>query len=184
MKNIKVYYWIPALAAALMMLAGCQKQDPAAVVKQRAVERWSLLAEGHPVKAYEYLSPGYRTTHTLDQYVAFVATARLKWRSARVVKQECEAEVCTVHLIVESTVPATLANTPRDLQLQTPLTEQWIASGGQWYFLPDAAGTASPAAGSAAQNGVNPAGAALAPVPPPAQSASDPAPPPPSDAGK
>lgn len=183
MKNIKVYYWIPALAAALLTLAGCHKQDPAAIVKQRAVERWSLLAEGHPVKAYEYLSPGYRTTHTLDQYVAYVATARLKWKSARVVKQECEAEVCSVHLIVESTVPATLANTPRDLQLQTPLTEQWMASDGQWYFLPDAH-IAPPVAGAATPAGGNSAAALQAPAPAPAQPASGAAPPPSGDPGK
>ena len=184
MKNIKVYYWIPALAAALMTIAGCHKQDPAAIVQQRAVERWNLLIESHPVKAYEYLSPGYRTTHTLDQYVAYVATARLRWKSAKVVQQQCEAEVCTVHLIVESTVPATLANAPRDLQLQTPLTEQWISSDGQWYFLPDSHIT-PPVAGAAAQAGGNqPAAALQAPVPAPVQSTSGAAQPPSGDPGK
>lgn len=179
MKNVKVYYWIPALVLALMTFAGCQKQDPATIVPQRAIERWDLLIASHPVKAYEYLSPGYRSTHTLDQYVAYVATSRIKWKSARVVQQQCEAEVCTVHLMVKSTVPATLASTTRDLQLETPLTEQWIASDGQWYFLPDSKG-APAAAGPAAHNGGNQAGAALqAPLPPPMPPASAP---PPADA--
>ncbi|MGH9759134.1 MAG: hypothetical protein ACRD4M_15460 [Candidatus Acidiferrales bacterium] len=178
MKNIKVYYWIPAIA--LLLIAGCQRQDPARIVQQRALERWNLLIESHPVKAYDYLSPGYRSTHTLDQYVAFVATARLKWKSAKVVQAQCETEVCSVRLIVESTVPATVANTPRDLQLQTPLTEKWIASDGQWYFLPDSR-VVSPAVAPAAHNGINQPGAVL-PVPVPTQPA--PAPPPPGNAGK
>ena len=186
MKNVKVYYWIPALAAALALIAACQRQDPAAIVQQRAVERWNLLIEGHPVKAYEYLSPGYRTTHTLDQYVAFVATARLKWKSAKVLpQQQCEAEVCTVHLIVESTVPAMLANAPRDLQLQTPLTEQWVSSDGQWYFLPDSPITPPSAAGVAAQAGGNlPAAALQAPFPAPVQPPSGAAQPQSGDLGK
>ncbi|TLY51502.1 MAG: hypothetical protein E6K53_07080 [Gammaproteobacteria bacterium] len=109
MKNIKIYLWIVAAVMVPLLVAGCRK-DPEKIVPQRALERWNLLINHSPVKAYEYLSPGYRETHTLDQYVAFIGTARLKWKSVAVASQQCESEVCTVILTVKSTIPAQLMN--------------------------------------------------------------------------
>lgn len=184
MKNVKVYYFATAIAVAATVISGCQKQDPGAIVKQRAVERWNLLVERHAVKAYEYLSPGYRETHELEQYVAFVASAPLKWQSAKVLDQQCDAELCTVHLTVTSAIPGQLAGITHDIEHEAPVTEHWVSSGGQWYFLPDApaklsshgavAGEATQApqgsssAPAAAAPAVAPVGQA-APTPPPAQ---------------
>ena len=136
MKNTKVYLTI-AMLASLMGAAGCQKQDATSVVQRRALERWNLLVTHQPVKAYDYLSPGYRATHTLDQYVAFIATARLKWKDVRIESQKCDAETCTVNLIVKSDIPGQLINASRDIEHEAPVSEHWIASEGQWYFLPD-----------------------------------------------
>jgi len=137
MKNVKVYYFSAAIAVVAALIAGCQKQDPGAVVRQRAVERWNLLVEHHAVKAYDYLSPGYRETHSLEQYVAFISTARLKWQSAKVLDQQCDAELCTVHLIVTAAIPGQLAGVTHDIEHEAPVTEHWVASDGQWYFLPN-----------------------------------------------
>ena len=136
MKNIKIYLWIVAAVMVPLLVAGCRK-DPEKIVPQRALERWNLLINHSPVKAYEYLSPGYRETHTLDQYVAFIGTARLKWKSVAVASQQCESEVCTVILTVKSTIPAQLMNGTKDVELEGPVTEHWVLSEGQWYFLPD-----------------------------------------------
>ncbi len=137
MKNAKVYYWIPVLALTVATLTACQKQDAATVVQQRAAERWKLLIADQPIKAYDYQTPGYRSIHTLDQYVAFVGTSKVKWKDVKVVRGQCDAEICTVNLIVDATVPAVLAQTPHDLKLQSPIVERWIVSDGQWYFLPE-----------------------------------------------
>ena len=75
--NKKIRLLAFALVALAAAMTGCQKQDPASVVQRRAAERWNLLVSHEPIKAYDYLSPGYRATHTLDQYVAFIATTRL-----------------------------------------------------------------------------------------------------------
>lgn len=136
MKNKKVYLPALFLGAALVALAGCHK-EPGEVVKQRAIERWDALVNHHAVKAYEYLSPGYRSTHSLEQYVAFVATAKLQWKSASVDELQCEAEVCTVKLTVHSVIPGAVIHAPRDIQHEAPVSEKWVLSEGQWYFLPD-----------------------------------------------
>ena len=106
-------------------------------VHQRAVERWDLLSSHQPIKAYEYLSPGYRSTHTLDQYVAFVATASVRWKSAKVDSVKCEEEVCKVKLTVTSIIPGSALKRPEDYEFPGPVEEKWISSEGQWYLLPD-----------------------------------------------
>ena len=171
MKNRKVFFFASVLIAVLGV-AACQKQDPASVVQRRALERWNLLTTHQPVKAYDYLSPGYRATHTLDQYVAFVATARLRWKEAKVDGQKCDAEACTVSLTIKSEIPGQLINTPRDLETDTPVVEHWIASDGQWYFLPDSriqpadvSATAQPTAPVVANPAANPTTVQPTPAP-------------------
>lgn len=137
MNKTKVSYLACGIGMSLLVLAGCSK-DPAEAVRQRAVERWDLLGGRHAVKAYDYLSPGYRSTHTLEQYVAFVATSRVRWKSAKVDSVKCDDDVCTAKLTVLSAVPGSAINRPTDLELQSPVTEKWVRSDGQWFFLPDA----------------------------------------------
>lgn len=137
MRNAKIYLYALTLGAFAVVAAGCQKQDPASVVHRRASERWNLLVSHEPVKAYEYLSPGYRATHTLDQYVAFIATARVHWKEAKIQSQKCDTESCTVDLTVKSVIPGQMVNAPHDIEHEAPVVEHWILSGGEWYFLPD-----------------------------------------------
>ena len=137
MKNTKTLAFAGAISMALLAIAGCHKSDPAEIVRQRAQERWELLVKRSGFKAYDYLSPGYRTTHTIEQYITFVATARLQWKSATVDSVKCEDETCTVKLTVVSAVPGAMLKLPKDLEYPAPVTETWVQSEGQWYFLPD-----------------------------------------------
>ena len=50
---------------SVLLAAGCGKKDPTEAVRQRASERWDLLTGKHAVKAYDYLTPGSRSPHTL-----------------------------------------------------------------------------------------------------------------------
>jgi len=154
--KIKYALSLAAILIAVLGVAGCQKQDPASVVQRRALERWNLLITHQPVKAYEYLSPGYRATHTLDQYVAFIGTARLRWKEAKVDTQKCDADACTVNLTIKSDIPGQLIRAPRDIEHEAPVVEHWIASDGQWYFLPDSR-LGSAEASATAQPGQMPA---------------------------
>lgn len=135
-KKIKVPFLTCSTALLLLALAGCHK-DPAEAVRQRAGERWDLLASHQAVKAYDYLSPGYRSTHTLEQYIAFVATASVRWKSAKVDSVQCEDEVCKVKLTVISIIPGSAVKRPTDLEFSSPVEEKWISGEGQWYLLPD-----------------------------------------------
>jgi hypothetical protein len=147
MKKTKTLVLACGIASVLLFSAGCSQKDPVEIVRQRAGERWDLLAQRKALKAYEYLSPGYRTTHTLEQYVAFVATARLQWKSATVDSVKCEEDVCTAKLTVVATLPSALLKLQKDVDYPSPVTEKWIRSDGQWYFLPDSIGAGQGLAG-------------------------------------
>ena len=125
------------VAVATLLVAACGKKEPAEIVRQRAVERWNLVANQQLVKAYDYLSPGYRATHTLEQYVAFIATSRVRWKSANIDAIKCEEDVCTAKLTVVSVLPGALLQRPSDMEYASPIDEKWIFSDGQWYFLPE-----------------------------------------------
>ncbi len=137
MKNKKIYFALSVLSLAALMLSGCGHKDPVATVKQRADERWKLLFDHHAVQAYEYLSPGFRSTHTVDQYVGFIAGSHVQWQSAKVETPVCDEDVCTVRVFVTSIVPGRFSGLPRDITSEAPVVEHWVASDGQWYFLPD-----------------------------------------------
>lgn len=137
MTRIKTLVLAGGIGMSLLLATGCSSKDPAELVRQRAVERWDLLAGKHAVKAYDYLSPGYRSTHTLEQYVAFVATARISWKSAKVDSVQCETDVCTAKLVVVAIVPGAVMQRPSDMEYPSPIVEKWVRSEGQWYFLPE-----------------------------------------------
>jgi len=75
--------------------------------------------------AYEFLSPGSRAVTPLAVYKGKLKPGM--WRSAKVRSVECEADVCSVNLLIEYDVRAAKG-------IQTPLTEKWIIeSGNAWY---------------------------------------------------
>lgn len=139
----------PITAAAMALLAaavlsGCQatggKRADTGVatettIEARAEQRWKYLIAKQPEKAYEYLSPGYRSANTREIYAAAIAIRPVTWKGASVVKAECETELCEVFLTLdyEAIIPGAGG---KPIQTFAPLREKWIKSGGQWYFLP------------------------------------------------
>ena len=137
MKTNRTLILASCLAVSVSFFAGCGKKEPSDIVRQRATDRWNLVSSQQLVKAYDYLSPGYRATHTLEQYIAFIATSRVRWKSASVDAIKCEEDVCSVKLTVVSSLPGAVLQRPSDMEYAAPLDEKWILSDGQWFFLPE-----------------------------------------------
>ncbi|HEX7917668.1 MAG TPA: hypothetical protein VF497_18095 [Rudaea sp.] len=171
MSRIKTLFLASGIGLLLLLTAGCGSKDSAELVGQRAVERWDLLAGKHAVKAYDYLSPGYRSTHTLEQYVAFIATARMQWKSAKVDSVQCESDICTAKLTVVAILPGAVIQRPSDMEYPAPVVEKWVRSDGQWFFLPDSKIDAKNVVDQAA----SPAAPASTLAPEPAKDAAPPA---------
>ena len=126
-----------AAAPVAVLLAGCagQPREPEDV-KARAQQRWDLLIAGEHKQAYEYLTPGYRTTVGADQYDARLRTRTVKWLSTQVHGAECETEdVCTVKTTLNFEVQMPIPGIGKQRSFQ-PLNEKWLLNDGVWYFLP------------------------------------------------
>ena len=95
------------------------------MVTARAKTRWDAIVKGDLDTAYGYMSPASRQVTTLEKYKANIR--RDAFRDAKVDNVTCEADACTVRLLVTY-------DHPRMKGITTPILESWIIEGGQaWY---------------------------------------------------
>jgi hypothetical protein len=122
------------LAASLLALAGCADKSNPDNVDRRAVERWNDLIAHQAEKAYDYLSPGYRTTQTRENYASAMNNRPVQWKAAKFKNKKCEADRCTV--AIDVTYSLTVPNVGKAMQASSVQSETWILVKGAWYFLP------------------------------------------------
>jgi hypothetical protein len=124
-----------ALAALLLVLAGCADKANPDNVDRRSVERWNYLIAHQAEKAYDYLTPGFRATQPRDAYASAMNTRPVQWKSVKFIGKECDADRCKVRLDVTYAIkmPTSAAALTEASHIQT---ETWILVNGGWYFLP------------------------------------------------
>ncbi|HEY6828270.1 MAG TPA: hypothetical protein VI259_15530 [Gemmatimonadaceae bacterium] len=126
---------LAGLLTACAGLGGLSADAPAEVkrdaVAARAKARWERLIDRDVAAAYEYLSPASRATTPLDLYKAKHKVGM--YRSAKVDDVKCEADKCTVRLSVTYEYRVKGASNP--MTVTTPVTEEWIISKGQAWFV-------------------------------------------------
>ncbi len=127
---------LAALAAvAVLALAGCTDKADPSNVDRRAVERWNYLIAHQAEKAWDYLTPGYRSTRTKESWAQAMNTRPVQWKEAKFKDKECDAERCKVRVDVNYSVKMPgLAGTGTNATRTQG--ETWILVDGQWYFLP------------------------------------------------
>lgn len=100
-----------------------------ALVKQRSEERWKFLVVRNFEKAYEFLTPSYRTLKTPDEYRGTFGNGA-NWKNPMVESVQCENdERCTVTIKLDVVVVASGFYKP----IQSNLTEIWLKEEGQWW---------------------------------------------------
>ena len=136
----KVYFARFVAAAMIAAVAGCAtvpaKEEDNSIIKERAVTRWNLLIAHKADQAYDYLSPGFRSTISREKYADEMNQRGVHWDKVNYVSQECEATTCKVRLLVDYRI--TLKGSVGTVKSMAPLVETWIKTDGKWYFLPDA----------------------------------------------
>lgn len=126
-----------ALAGTFGALTGCAgvggrisadapAEKKVELVSVRATERWKALIAGNMEQAYGFLSPASRQVTSFDQYKARV-NPRM-FRKAEIESVRCEAEVCTVRMLV--TYDHRLMK-----GITTPLEEAWILENGRYWYV-------------------------------------------------
>ena len=138
MKSKKVYFAQGGILLALLALAGCMtavKNEDSSVIGKRAVERWDFLIAHQAEKAYDFLTPGYRTTKTREAYAQEMNNRGIRWSKVGFGSQQCEVDICHVHLTVDYRV--NLGGPAGNTKAMGFVAETWIKAAGRWYFLPE-----------------------------------------------
>ncbi len=131
-----------ACAAVAALVVGCASggvrggSSPDAI-DALSVQRWEFLIARQADKAYDLLSPGYRSTRTREAYAAAMNSRPINWKKVTFVKKECEAERCEVFLLVDHTIRLPGIGIAKPQEAFAPLRETWIRSAGRWYYLPN-----------------------------------------------
>ncbi len=103
-------------------------------LERRVVERWNLLIAGDYTGAYDYFTPGYRSTRTAEAFAASAKPAIMTWRSIEWRGANCETpDSCLVSLLLSYSVQIAGAGTVPAI---TEVKERWMRIGGDWHHLP------------------------------------------------
>jgi hypothetical protein len=105
-------------------------------IEQRAMDRWSELFNGDMIEAYEYLSPGYRSSVSLQQYMSSLLLLRVKWTGARYIESECAETSCKVKISLDFTVHGAVPGV-KSFDGTQEIDESWVKVDGNWYFVPN-----------------------------------------------
>lgn len=110
--------------------------QPSADLKERALERWALLIANRGAEAFQYLTPGYRSNKTAEQYGAEMGARPVKWKELGVNSVTCQDDdSCEVSLWSESEVKLSVAMGSNSVF--GGHLEEWLKIDGVWYYLPN-----------------------------------------------
>ena len=130
MKSISAF----ALAALLLVIAGCADKASPDNVDRRSVERWNFLIAHQAEKAYDYLTPGFRATQSRENYAASMNNRPVQWKSVQFNHKQCDADRCKVDVDVAYSILMPGVTMPS--AIVSTQSETWILVDGNWYFLP------------------------------------------------
>lgn len=131
-----------ALATLLvLLLAACASgggttgATPEAQVKQRAAERWKLLIDKQPDKAWDYLSAGAQSAKAREAYAQEMLARPVHWLAAEPLEAQCTESRCDLRIRVDYEVKmpgigGVMSEAP------SYLYERWILQDGRWVHVP------------------------------------------------
>jgi len=128
--------WFTLVASGF--LAACDPmgeaaQAPQDLVKARAEQRWQAMVAGEYEKAYEFLSPGFRSRVSAKEFRGRFE-GRTEWTGADIQGVECEDDLCVATVVARFRFLGAHPFPPYDGE--TAEKENWIRSEGQWWHVP------------------------------------------------
>lgn len=126
-----------AVLLAVMLLSACAATgSKAESVEDRANARWDALFDGNIGTAYGYLTPGFRSSVSLEQYQRALAVAPVKWTSAKYISSKCDETRCDVKMLVTITVKNAVPGV-KSFDAKDYIDETWILVNGKWFMVPE-----------------------------------------------
>jgi len=131
------YSFLLGLVCCLLLLSACATNlRTEEILESRATARWNALLSGDFAGAYEFLSPGYRSSVTSAQYQRSVLLKRVKWTNARYVESNCTETTCKVKISLNYTLYGALPGVKSFDGTQT-IEESWVLVKANWYLVPE-----------------------------------------------
>ena len=128
--------FIGAICSLLLLSACATTVNEESSIEKRATERWDTLLGGDLTGAYEYLSPGYRSSVSSMQYQRALLLQPIKWTSASYKDSDCEDAVCKVKISLGYTVYGALPGV-KSYSGVKGIEESWVLVDGNWYLVPE-----------------------------------------------
>jgi len=105
-------------------------------IEKRVTARWSAVLSDDLASAYEFFSPGYRSSVSLTQYQRSILLMRVKWTGARYLESECEETTCKVKVSLDYTLYGAVPGV-KSFEGTRDIDESWVLIDDNWYFVPD-----------------------------------------------
>lgn len=133
-----------SLIAASLTLAACTSvpsgpvsvtvatpsPDLAARASARALERWTAMAAGDYEKAFLYFTPASRNGYSAGDLER--QWAQFQPKSPRIGEATCEAEICTILVLLDANVRLPRVGLKQHL---LPSTERWSWDGSNFFLI-------------------------------------------------
>jgi hypothetical protein len=127
---------LTSMVACGLLLSACAAPAKKEVsIEERVNARWAALLGKDIEGAYGYLTPGYRSSVSIEQYQRQLQTQAVSWTSAKYIDSTCEESTCDVKVLVGFTVYGAVPGVKSFSGTQN-IHESWVLTNGTWYMLP------------------------------------------------
>jgi len=126
---------LAALCAAMLLSACAATGKKTETIEERVNGRWAALLAKDYEGAYEYLTPGFRSSVSLQQYQRSIENRKVRWTSAKYVNSNCEESSCAVRVNIGYTVYGLLPGV-KSMNSTQHAEETWILVDRKWYLVP------------------------------------------------
>ena len=128
---------LPTMICSLLLLSACETTVKTEyLTEERVMARWNALLTHDLTAAYEFLSPGYRSSVSLSQYQRKIVTQRVGWTGARYIESDCTEITCNVKINLEYTLYGAIPGV-KAYSGSLKINESWIRVDGNWYIVPE-----------------------------------------------
>jgi hypothetical protein len=122
--------------SSLLLLSACEKEETSkGTIEERATARWETLLSGDLAGAYEYLSPGTRSSISSLQYQKSILAQKVQWTGAKYIKGECTDSACKVWISLDFALRGVLPGV-KSYNGTKEIEESWVLVDGNWYLVP------------------------------------------------
>lgn len=134
-KTSSVYKGLALLCSLLLLSACATTATKTPDVQERANARWEALLSGDIASAYEFLSPGFRSSVSSVQYQRAILLKRVQWTGVEPEGHECTETSCSVKFILSYRVAGALPGV-KSYEGKMDIEEPWVMVDKQWYYVP------------------------------------------------